>query len=57
MPQPVIAETGKKMEGGKIHASQEDYLQSACFLPAWLVYLRRDPEFYHVRDLRADPLG
>jgi LmbE family N-acetylglucosaminyl deacetylase len=50
------AETGKKMEGWKIHASQEDYLQSAYILPAWLVYLLWDQEFYHVRDLKADPL-
>ena len=51
------AETGKKMEGWQIHASQEDYLQSEYILPAWLVYLLWDQEFYHVRDLKADPLG
>jgi LmbE family N-acetylglucosaminyl deacetylase len=50
------AETGKKLEGWRIHASQEDYLQSAYSLPAWLVYLLWDQEFYHVRDLAADPL-
>lgn len=52
----MAAETGKKMEGWKIHSSQEDYLQEAYTLPAWLVYLLWDEEFYHVRDLRADPL-
>ncbi|MBD3940655.1 PIG-L family deacetylase [Microbacterium sp. NEAU-LLC] len=50
------AETGKKMEGWKIHSSQENYLQEAYHLPAWLVYLLWDQEFYHVRDLQADPL-
>ena len=45
------AETGKKRDGWKIHASQEDYLQSAYGLPDWLVYLMWDNEFYHVRDL------
>ncbi|TQM23667.1 LmbE family N-acetylglucosaminyl deacetylase [Microbacterium kyungheense] len=50
------AETGKKMEGWKIHASQENYLQEAYHLPAWLVYLLWDQEFYHVRDLQSDPL-
>ncbi len=53
----MAAETGKKMDGWKIHASQEDYLQAAYSLPAWLVYLLWDQEFYHVRDLVADPLG
>lgn len=52
----MAAETGKKMEGWKIHASQEDYLQEAYYLPAWLVYLLWDQEFYHVRDLQADPV-
>ena len=51
------AETGKKHEGWAIHASQANYLQSAYYLPAWLVYLLWDEEFYHVRDLTADPLG
>ncbi len=51
------AETGKKLEGWKIHASQENFLQEAYYLPAWLVYLLWDNEFYHVRDLTADPLG
>ncbi|QKJ20676.1 PIG-L deacetylase family protein [Microbacterium hominis] len=51
------AETGKKLDGWKIHASQENYLQAAYYLPAWLVYLLWDQEFYHVRDLTADPLG
>lgn len=51
------AEVGKKHEGWRIHASQADYLQSAYSLPAWLVYLLWDQEFYHVRDLTADPIG
>jgi LmbE family N-acetylglucosaminyl deacetylase len=51
------AEVGKKKEGWEIHASQEDYLQASYGLPTWLVYLLWDQEFYHVRDLTADPLG
>jgi N-acetylglucosamine malate deacetylase 2 len=51
------AEVGKKKEGWKIHASQEDYLQASYGLPPWLAYLLWDQEFYHVRDLLADPLG
>ncbi|MFV2145402.1 PIG-L deacetylase family protein [Isoptericola sp. G70] len=51
------AEVGKKKEGWKIHASQEDYLQASYGLPTWLVYLLWDQEFYHVRDLVADPLA
>lgn len=50
------AEVSKKHEGWAIHASQADYLQDAYYLPAWLVYLLWDQEFYHVRDLTADPL-
>ncbi|MFB8388061.1 PIG-L deacetylase family protein [Microbacterium sp. NPDC055910] len=50
------AEVGKKHEGWAIHASQADYLQSAYYLPAWLVYLLWDQEFYHVRDLHEDPI-
>ncbi|NYE18853.1 PIG-L deacetylase family protein [Microbacterium immunditiarum] len=51
------AEVGKKHEGWAIHASQSNFLQEAYYLPAWLVYLLWDQEFYHVRDLTADPLG
>ncbi len=51
------AEVGKKKEGWKIHASQEDYLQASYGLPTWLVYLLWDQEFYHVRDLVAEPLA
>lgn len=51
------AEVGKKHEGWAIHASQANFLQEAYYLPAWLVYLLWDQEFYHVRDLEADPLG
>jgi len=50
------AETGKKHEGWAIHASQANYLQEAYYLPAWLVYLLWDEEFYHVRDLATDPI-
>jgi len=50
------AEVGKKHEGWAIHASQANFLQEAYYLPAWLVYLLWDQEFYHVRDLEADPL-
>ncbi len=50
------AEVGKKHDGWRIHASQADYLQSAYGLPAWLVYSLWDQEFYHVRDLAADPV-
>jgi LmbE family N-acetylglucosaminyl deacetylase len=50
------AEVGKKHEGWAIHASQANFLQDAYHLPAWLVYLLWDQEFYHVRDLEADPL-
>jgi len=53
----MAAEVGKKQEGWRIHASQADYLQAAYGLPAWLVYLLWDQEFYHVRDLEADPIG
>jgi len=53
----MAAEVGKKMEGWEIHASQRDYLQAAYHLPAWLVYLLWDQEFYHVRDLAADPIS
>lgn len=51
------AEVGKKKDGWKIHASQEDYLQKAYMLPPWLAYLFWDHEFYFVRDLAIDPLS
>lgn len=50
------AEVGKKHEGWAIHASQGNYLQSAYYLPAWLVYALWDNEFYTVRDLATDPI-
>lgn len=50
------AEVGKKHEGWTIHASQANYMQDSYILPNWLTYLLWDEEFYHVRDLRADPL-
>ncbi|WP_350348578.1 PIG-L family deacetylase [Agromyces sp. G08B096] len=59
-PDPELAmsaEVGKKHEGWSIHASQANYLQESYLLPTWLVYLLWDQEFYHVRDLRTEPLG
>jgi LmbE family N-acetylglucosaminyl deacetylase len=50
------AEVQKKHEGWTIHASQANFLQESYLLPTWLVYLLWDQEFYHVRDLEADPL-
>ena len=50
------AEVAKKHEGWTIHASQANFLPEAYILPTWLVYSLWDQEFYHVRDLRADPL-
>ena len=50
------AEVGKKKEGWRIHASQEDYLQGAYGIPDWLAYTVWDQEFYYVRDLATDPL-
>lgn len=50
------AEVSKKHEGWAIHASQENYMQESYILPTWLIYLLWDQEFYHVRDLEADPL-
>lgn len=51
------AEVSKKKEGWRIHASQEDYLQSAYGIPDWLAYTVWDQEFYYVRDLATDPIG
>lgn len=51
------AEVSKKHEGWTIHASQANYMQDSYILPNWLTYLLWDEEFYHVRDLREDPLG
>lgn len=42
-----------KMRGGKIHASQENYVQAAYGFPDWLLYLLWDQEFYRVSDLDA----
>ena len=50
------AEVGKKKEGWRIHASQEDYLQAAYGIPDWLAYTMWDQEFYYVRDLATDPI-
>lgn len=51
------AEVQKKHEGWSIHASQANFMQEAYLLPTWLIYSLWDQEFYHVRDLAADPLG
>ena len=51
------AEVAKKHEGWTIHASQANFMQESYILPTWLVYSLWDQEFYHVRDLEADPLG
>ncbi|GAA1510122.1 LmbE family N-acetylglucosaminyl deacetylase [Agromyces terreus] len=50
------AETGKKHEGWTIHASQANFMPESYVLPTWLIYLLWDHEFYHVRDLTAEPL-
>ena len=50
------AEVGKKKEGWRIHASQEDYLEAAYGIPDWLAYTVWDQEFYYVRDLATDPV-
>ncbi|WP_430647148.1 PIG-L deacetylase family protein [Agromyces sp. GXS1127] len=51
------AEVGKKYEGWQIHASQRDFMPASYILPTWLIYALWDHEFYHVRDLGADPLA
>lgn len=51
------AEVQKKHEGWSIHASQAHFMQEAYLLPTWLIYSLWDQEFYHVRDLEAEPLG
>lgn len=51
------AEVAKKHEGWTIHSSQSNYMQESYILPTWLIYALWDQEFYHVRDLKADPLG
>lgn len=53
----MAAEVQKKHEGWAIHASQANYMQESYVLPTWLIYALWDQEFYHVRDLEADPLG
>jgi N-acetylglucosamine malate deacetylase 2 len=40
--------TGAKLRGWKIHASQEDYVQAAYGFPDWLLYVLWDQEFYYV---------
>ena len=50
------AEVAKKHEGWTIHASQANFLPEAYILPTWLVYSLWDQEFYHVRDLEAEPI-
>ena len=53
----MTAEVAKKHEGWTIHASQANFMPEAYILPTWLVYSLWDQEFYHVRDLGAEPLG
>ncbi|MCD2441095.1 PIG-L family deacetylase [Agromyces sp. SYSU K20354] len=53
----MAAEVAKKHEGWTIHASQANFMPEAYILPTWLVYSLWDQEFYHVRDLGADPLS
>ncbi|WP_127794849.1 PIG-L deacetylase family protein [Agromyces sp. LHK192] len=58
-PEPELAmsaEVQKKHEGWTIHASQANFMQESYLLPTWLIYLLWDQEFYHVRDLEADPI-
>lgn len=45
--------TGAKLRGWKIHASQEHYVQAAYGFPDWLLYLLWDQEYYRVVDLNA----
>jgi N-acetylglucosamine malate deacetylase 2 len=55
-PEPTHAmsgNTGAKLRGWKIHASQERYVQAAYGFPDWLLYALWDQEFYHVIDLDA----
>ncbi|WP_353826293.1 PIG-L deacetylase family protein [Agromyces sp. SYSU T0242] len=51
------AEVGKKFEGWQIHASQRDFMPASYILPTWAIYALWDHEFYHVRDLGADPIA
>jgi N-acetylglucosamine malate deacetylase 2 len=55
-PEPTHAmpgNTGAKLRGWKIHASQEHYVQAAYGFPDWLLYALWDQEFYYVVDLDA----
>jgi LmbE family N-acetylglucosaminyl deacetylase len=55
-PEPTHAmpgNTGAKLRGWKIHASQEHYVQAAYGFPDWLLYALWDQEFYRVVDLDA----
>ena len=55
-PEPTHAmpgNTGAKLRGWKIHASQEHYVQAAYGFPDWLLYALWDQEFYYVIDLDA----
>lgn len=45
--------TGAKLRGWKIHASQENYVQAVYGFPDWLLYLFWDQEFYRLVDLDA----
>jgi LmbE family N-acetylglucosaminyl deacetylase len=55
-PEPTHAmpgDTGAKLRGWKLHASQENYVQAAYGFPDWLLYMFWDQEFYNVVDLNA----
>ena len=55
-PEPTHAmsgNTGAKLRGWKIHASQEHYVQAVYGFPDWLLYLFWDQEFYRVVDMDA----
>lgn len=55
-PKPTHAvpgNTASKLRGWEIHASQADYVKKEYGVPAWLLYLVWDKEFYAVRDLEA----
>lgn len=44
---------GAKLRRGKIHASQENYVQAVYGFRDWLLYALWNEKFYHVVDLDA----
>ncbi|MDF3818370.1 PIG-L family deacetylase [Leptospira sp. 96542] len=44
----LASDTRSKMKGWEIHASQGDYVRKAYGIPAWLLYLLWDKEYYYV---------